>query len=341
MNSSSDCFSFTPSCPSVCEDNKAPDEINSSKPVQEAAELQTEIKKLKERISALEKNGPAEPLTLPGKPPQNDQEMVKVFDAIKEDKLITKYPFVTPSLIAATGIKEWDEDRWLQIGFSVYGIAIWSLLINIEFKSIFDLFLVFLLFGQQVFIIGGVQGYILYWLWKSLPASYDVDLCTTDNLFFYVCIIGVFFISMIPDLFIICNEYRIIRSGLIYFQPLTGSFPKLFRDPVSVILAYLVLSYEFLVWIAVVLVGINYILVSETLGDLVQAAVAITFINELDDMAAFLYGGLAERIRVAYFRCDKPTFDDNASVFFSTLLTMPVLVSISCGIIYGIYNSYC
>lgn len=37
------------------------------------------------------------------------------------------------------------------------------------------------------------------------------------------------------------------------------------------------------------LVRINYILTAETLCDLVQAAVAITFINQLDDMAVFLY----------------------------------------------------
>lgn len=120
MNSSSDCFSFTPSCPSVCEDNKAPDEINSSKPVQEVAELQTEIKKLKLRLSALEKNGLAVSLKLSDKPPQNDQEMVKVLDAVKKDMFATKYPFVTPEIIAATGIQEWMEDRWVQTGCSVY-----------------------------------------------------------------------------------------------------------------------------------------------------------------------------------------------------------------------------
>ena len=347
MNASSNWFSFIPSCPSVCEDNKAPEEINSSTPLQEIAELQTEIKKLKEklskilsRLSALEKNGPAVSLTAPGKPPQNDQEMDKVLMAIKKDELITEYPFVTPRILAVTGIQEWKEDRWVQTGCSVYGIAI-SLVLNMPIDSLFGVFMVFVFSGQQLFIIGGVQGYILYWLWKSLPATYDVDLCTTDNLLFYVCIIGVFLVSMVPDFLTIYNEYRIIRSGLHYYCPGDGTFNKFSRSTVGVILAYLILSYELLIWVSVVLVGINYILVSETLGDLVQAAVAITFINELDDMAAFLYGFIAEDIKDTYFRCDKPILIDEDISIISAFFTMPVLVSVSCGIIYGIYNSYC
>lgn len=146
---------------------------------------------------------------------------------------------------------------------------------------------------------------------------------------------------MIPDLLTINNEYRMIRSGLILFDPSIGCFPILSRPPVGVILAYFILSYEFLVWIAIVLVGINYILVSETLGDLVKAAVAITFINELDDMSAFLYGTVAQQVNTTYVRCDKHTFDSDYSDKSLMLFTMPVLVSVSCGIVYGIYNSYC
>jgi len=91
----------------------------------------------------------------------------------------------------------------------------------------------------------------------------------------------------------------------------------------------------------VLLVGINYILSAETLGDLVQAAVAITFINELDDMAVFLYGDIAKCNEVMYVRCDKPVLDPAASMTFSMLLTIPVIASASFGIIYGIHNSYC
>ena len=103
----------------------------------------------------------------------------------------------------------------------------------------------------------------------------------------------------------------------------------------------MILFYELLIWVAVLLVGINYILSAETLGDLVQAAVAITFINELDDMAVFLYGDIAKFIEVTYVRCDKPVLDPAGSSGLSAIFTIPVIASASFGIIYGIHNSYC
>jgi hypothetical protein len=189
-----------------------------------------------------------------------------------------------------------------------------------------------------------VQGYILFWLWNSLPATYEADLCTTHNLLFYVSIISVFITSLIPGLLVIYNEFRIIQSGTVFFAPnssATASFTRLDRSKVGVSLAYCTVLYELLIWVAVLLVGINYILSAETLGDLVQAAVAITFINELDDMAVFLYGSWAKVNEVRYVRCDKPVLDPRDSTELSAFFTIPVIVSVSFGIIYGIYKSYC
>ena len=90
-----------------------------------------------------------------------------------------------------------------------------------------------------------------------------------------------------------------------------------------------------------IIVGINYILSAETLGDLVQAAVAITFINELDEMAVFLYGTYAKDIEMTYVRCSKPVLDPENSAKLSCIFTIPVVASVSFGIIYGIHNSYC
>ena len=95
------------------------------------------------------------------------------------------------------------------------------------------------------------------------------------------------------------------------------------------------------IWAAVLLVGVNYILSAESLGDLVQAAVAITFINELDDMAVFLHGPIAKIIEVTYIRCSKPVLGPENSAMFSMICTIPVIASVSFGIIYGIHNSYC
>ena len=194
---------------------------------------------------------------------------------------------------------------------------------------------------QQAIAIGMVQGYILFWLWQSLPATYEADLCSTSNLLFYVCIIGVFVTSLVPGLLVIYNEFRIIQSGTCYFKTYfsVASFGRLVRSKLGVALAYLVVLYELLIWAAVLLVGINYILSAETLGDLVQAAVAITFINELDDMAVFLYGPMSKAIEMAYVRCDKPVLEPGSTI--PVFFTIPVIASASFGIIYGIHNSYC
>jgi hypothetical protein len=188
-----------------------------------------------------------------------------------------------------------------------------------------------------------VQKYILFWLFKSLPATYEADLCTTHNLLFYVCIISVFITSLIPGLLVIHNEFRIIQSGTHCFSSgVTKTwFNRIVRSKVGVALAYCVVLYELLIWVAVLLVGLNYILAAETLGDLVQAAVAITFINELDDMAVFLYGFAAKTIELTYVRCSKPVLDPQASFGLFLICTIPVIASVSFGIIYGIHNSYC
>ena len=98
----------------------------------------------------------------------------------------------------------------------------------------------------------------------------------------------------------------------------------------------MVVNYVLLIWAAVLLVGINYILSAETLGDLVQAAVAITFINELDDMVVDFNGPLAKGFEATYVRCDPADTFESIQRF-----TIYVIVSASFGIVYGIHNSYC
>ena len=86
-----------------------------------------------------------------------------------------------------------------------------------------------------------------------------------------------------------------------------------------------------------IIVGVNYTLAAETLGDLVQAAVATTLINELDDVAVFLYGRMAKSVEVTCVRCEKPACA-STSVALHFFLTIPVLVSVSLGITHGLRN---
>ena len=308
MNSSN-CFSCVPSCPPVCEDSH-----KVSSPADQKLPL-----------------------------PRSDEEMIKVLQNLKIDEVNFYYPFLTPKILAATGKDEWEQGRWLQPGISVYGVAVYILLLN-DIPGLVDLFFAFLATLQHTIAIGMVQGYILFWLWKSLPATYEADLCSTNNLLFYVCIIGVFITSLVPGLLVIFDEFRIIQSGTVSFDNYIYSgaaFKRLDRSKVGVSLAYCTVLYELLIWAAVLLVGVSCTLSAESLGDLVQAAVAITFINELDDMAVFLYGPKAKIIEVTYVRCSKPVLDPGISYALSCICTIPVMASVSFGIIYGIHNSYC
>ena len=184
-----------------------------------------------------------------------------------------------------------------------------------------------------------VQGCTLFWLWKSLPATCEAGLCSTDSTLFYVCITSVFVTSLTPGLRFICSEVSIIKLGTLIFRAgkVLSGFHELSRPKLGVALAYLTV-----LWAAVLLVGVNYTLSAETLGDLVQAAVAITFINELDDMAVFLYGEGAKLAEVTYVRCKvQEGLRPRSLRFLSTRYTIPVIASVSFGIIYGTHSSYC
>ena len=180
MNSSN-CFSCVPSCPPVSEDNH-----KVSSPADQKLPL-----------------------------PRSDEEMVNVLSNFKFDEADFYYPFLTPKLLAATGKDEWKQGRWLQPGVSVYGTAV-VILLKLDIADLCFFFGMFLFTLQQTIAIGMVQGYILFWLWQSLPATYEADLCSTSNLLFYVCIIGVFVTSLVPGLLVICNEFRIIKSGTLF-----------------------------------------------------------------------------------------------------------------------------
>ena len=266
--------------------------------------------------------------------PSNDDEMFETLTKYKWPKEKEwELPFLTPEIYAATGEGEWNSGRWVQPGDSVYGIAITMCLFE-ALSNMEDVIFLLIFCLQQAIAIGMVQGYILYWLWQSLEPTYEVNLCTTNNLVFYACILGVFITSLLPGLLVISHEFRIIRSGIIILFSSTG-FKKLERGGMGVTIACFIVGYELLIWISVLLVGINYILTAETLGDLVQAAVGITFVNELDDMAVFLYRNSFDG---SYFRCDEPTIDAS---HFSAVFTLPIVVSAAFGIVYGIHNSYC
>jgi hypothetical protein len=84
--------------------------------------------------------------------PCNDEEMIKVLETFKFDEANFFYPFLTPKLLAATGKDEWKQQRWLQPGQFVYGVAVYFLLRE-DISGLGDLFFVFLFTLQQTIAI--------------------------------------------------------------------------------------------------------------------------------------------------------------------------------------------
>ena len=83
----------------------------------------------------------------------------------------------------------------------------------------------------------------------------------------------------------------------------------------------------------------SYTLAAQTLGDLIQADVAITFINELVDMAVAMSGTpclLRLPSQSTCARVKKPVLGH-----YATSSSIFVIIPVSLGITYGLHNSYC
>ena len=73
---------------------------------------------------------------------------------------------------------------------------------------------------------------------------------------------------------------------------------------------------------------------------MIQGSVAIGFIDQIDDMALFLYGEAGEATKTDHFRCNV-TMDRGGRSAFKTYTTIPILLSCAFGIVYGLHDSYC
>ena len=197
-------------------------------------------------------------------------------------------------------------------------------------------------------VIGFVQGYLIYKLLDGTPQLEDTDFCADENTrFLFTCIIGVFLVSMEPGLLSIFNEMKILRTSKISFQVYPFSGQSYFAknkgtDLWSRFFIFLIILYEFVVWMGVLIAGVKYILSIDPsdIGNVVQASVAIGFIDQIDDMALFLYGEDGEQTKTNHFRCDVTMNKSDRSIF-KAFTTIPILLSCAFGIVYGLHDSYC
>ena len=217
--------------------------------------------------------------------------------------------------------------RWVQVPPSVYGATVEALLRQRELSVFYIFYLLFNVLGACL-VTFAMQIYILWRLWISLPELHNNDsFCLGSRIGkpLQLCAVGAFLLSVgdaFNDIFVELNivftskqlaaEPKSTDVNIIELNKKTGR--KWFADelvritaltssrPVK-IFCLLLIFLEFLVFISVIMVGVNYLLVQDTVSNLIQASVAIVFLNDMDNMAynAIMPDGFKDDISKQYF----------------------------------------
>lgn len=133
-----------------------------------------------------------------------------------------------------------------------------------------------------------IQGTLLYVLWGALPSLDDGAFCDQD-MWLEFAILAIFYANLVTSLSDIMLELRLISSprAVITRKDKAGKSTSLVVKLAFNIWVYLrllvIVLAEFTIWLSVAIVGTKYILTASSASDLIQAAVAVTFINDVDN----------------------------------------------------------
>jgi hypothetical protein len=245
---------------------------------------------------------------------------------------------------------------WLPMPRSIYGYSVSYLLrsrYSSSVKTIFDHGDILL----QIFTfiaIGSSQAIILYYLNESLPYFKDSSFCQNMHQpLLLLCFIGVFLASLLPSLYDISIEIFTVLSSKRYTVRNNDNKDNIdiiqikIRFITKLLIAYIIL-YEFAIWVFVLIIGVRYILTTQGTGNIVQAAVAIVYINEIDNMAIFLYPEQHEIFDIPYFNNVVSTSRDRYEGHIVTpwrqlykYFGVPMIILVSLAIIYLNQYRYC
>ena len=195
-----------------------------------------------------------------------------------------------------------DHDNWHQTGKSCYGASLIFLLefidredtssgwfIDIIFHICFTAFCLL-----PVLLVGWVQGVILYFLWDSRPQLDDPKsyFCQVNPVLLIAALI-VFFSFTLPSLDDILEETFIVRHANLKFCYNKDNgcceVRKVEFGTLGRFYSVFVVVWETMVWIGVLAVGTLYILTSANAGKIIEATVAVVFVNDIDNLAEYFY----------------------------------------------------
>lgn len=137
-----------------------------------------------------------------------------------------------------------------------------------------------------------MQGGILLVLWTTLPdysESNDASFCHHNSYLDYA-VLAVFYANLAKSFADIYEELKLISTKrILYNIPCTC---KKHKHKLLVVMnfswlmwlrLFLVICLELFIWASVAIVGTKYILTSPSTSDIIQASVAVTFINDIDN----------------------------------------------------------
>lgn len=232
------------------------------------------------------------------------------------------------------------DGKWLKTSESCYGVVIGHAL-NFMVIDLKVLLRGFLFCFQQLIVIGVTQGFILYQLWVSLPSIREGPFCKNSYSFFYICIMTVFVVSLVPSLLEVCDELKIALCAEYLFRYTHDGYAvveKLIASRAGRCVATTIVLYEFAVWLGVLVTGSVLILTTEGIGDIVGATVAITFVCQLGHMSLFMYGREDKLATDGRYR----TRSGGRGSDFTVHLMLPTLVTASAvAILQFCRYSYC
>ena len=160
------------------------------------------------------------------------------------------------------------EVEWVTCNESIYGHAIAVLLCNaqdiLEIEGQDSPYFVMSWIELQalinVFMVGGVQAVILYYLWKDMPPLEETKFCRegTHNGVFFVSVVAVFLLSLMKAFWKIYESVQMLDSTHRFgYDRETG---EAYVSPVKVRLyryipAALICAFEMVAWVVILIVG--------------------------------------------------------------------------------------
>eukprot|EP01038_Epipyxis_sp_PR26KG_P015833 gene15833-21449_t len=242
-----------------------------------------------------------------------------------------------------------DENSWIaveRIPTSIYSTAIFYALLFHKSSVTKQLLIYTLMLGFSA-IVALIQGVLLVRLYTSFLTLSELPLCLNWDPLLYFSAVMVFFASLIPSL------YDLIQDAALVFCPgkiwndvdlekdLTNNYR---RFTLPFFIALMILLYEVIVWIFVAIVGIYYLFSQSGVSNIVQALVAISFINELDNIMYWLLFSSSKsgRGNMKAIYAKNKIMDISSELEPLQILTgLPISVVIVCCIVFGIHSTYC